>query len=262
MSDDVLAKVERDVNSWVNETRKEMEDLKSLEEYRRDYIGNVSHELKTPIFNIQGYIHTLLDGAMHEKDFLGKYLVKSAKNVERLITIVEDLDTISRVESGALHLEIESFILNALVVEIIEELRDIASEKDIKLIINEGANQSYRVKADKTSIRQILVNLITNSIKYGKYGGQTKIGFYDMHHYVLVEVSDNGIGIEEGHLKHVFDRFYRIDKSRSRVKDVVGGGSGLGLAIVKHLVEAHGQTISVRSTINVGSTFGFTLEKT
>ncbi|MDX1684704.1 MAG: HAMP domain-containing sensor histidine kinase [Saprospiraceae bacterium] len=261
ISDDVLDKVEQDVNKWAQETSKEMESLKTLENYRKDYIGNVSHELKTPIFNIQGFVHTLLDGAMYEKKYLNNYLEKTAINVERLITIVEDLDTISKLESGALTFEIEKFQLNDLVAETIDELKELSKEKNIKVFIKEGVNKSFKVKADKNSIRQVLTNLIANSIKYGKEGGETKIGFYDMHSYILVEVTDNGIGIEEKHLNHVFDRFYRVDKSRSRVKDVVGGGSGLGLAIVKHLIEAHDQTISVRSTPGVGSTFGFTLEK-
>lgn len=261
MSDDVLGKVEEDVNLWARETTEEMESMKSLETYRRNYIGNVSHELKTPIFNIQGFIHTLLDGAMYEKKFLQKYLEKSAKNVERLITIVEDLDTISRLESGAMTLEVEKFQLNDLVSEVIDETGELASEKGIKVFIKEGVNKTFKVKADRNAIRQVLTNLIANSIKYGREGGKTKIGFYDMHSYILVEVTDDGVGIEQEHLNHVFDRFYRVDKSRSRVKDVVGGGSGLGLAIVKHIIEAHDQTISVRSTPGVGSTFGITLEK-
>lgn len=261
VSDDVLERVGKDVNTWAQETSKEMESLKTLETYRKDYIGNVSHELKTPIFNIQGFIHTLLDGAMYEKKYLQSYLEKTATNVERLITIVEDLNTIARLESGGLTFEIEKFALNEMVTEVIDELKELAREKHINVYIKEGVNKSFKVKADVNSIRQVLMNLIANSIKYGRDGGSTKIGFYDMHNYILVEVTDDGIGIEEKHLKHVFDRFYRIDKSRSRINDVVGGGSGLGLSIVKHLIEAHDQTISVRSTPGVGSTFGFTLEK-
>lgn len=261
ISDDVLEKVEQDVNKWAQATNKEMESLKTLENYRKEYIGNVSHELKTPIFNIQGFIHTLLDGAMYEEKYLQKYLEKAAINVERLITIIEDLDMISKLESGALTFEIEKFLLNDLVAEVIDELKELSNSKNIKVYVKEGVSKSFKVKADMNSIRQVLTNLIANSIKYGKEGGTSKIGFYDMHSYILVEVTDDGIGIEEKHLKHLFDRFYRVDKSRSRVKDVVGGGSGLGLAIVKHLVEAHDQTISVRSTPGVGSTFGFTLEK-
>lgn len=261
MADDVLDKVEYDVNKWAEERSQEVETLKSLETYRRNYIGNVSHELKTPIFNIQGFLHTLLDGAMYDKKYLKNYIKRSATNVERLITIVEDLDTISRVESGALTLEMEKFLLQDLVEEVIDELKEMAESKSIKIVIKDGLNKGFKVRADKRSIRQVLTNLITNSIKYGREGGETKIGFFTMDKFILVEVTDNGVGMEEQHLKHVFDRFYRVEKSRSRAMDAVGGGSGLGLAIVKHLIEAHNQTITVRSTPNVGSTFGFTLQK-
>lgn len=261
MSDDVLDKVEQDVNQWAMETKKEMETLKSLENYRREYIGNVSHELKTPIFNIQGFVHTLLDGAMYDKKYLKTYIKRTAVNAERLITIVEDLDTINRIESGALTLEMEKFSLEELVLDVMDELKEMAESRNIKVMIKEGVNKSFKVRADRRSIRQVLSNLISNSIKYGKKDGTTKIGFYDMDNYILVEVTDDGVGMEAHHLKHVFDRFYRIDKSRSRVRDSVGGGSGLGLSIVKHLVEAHDQTITVRSTPNIGSTFGFTLER-
>ncbi|HHH49594.1 MAG TPA: sensor histidine kinase, partial [Saprospiraceae bacterium] len=178
-------------------------------------------------------------------------------NADRLQTIIEDLDAIAKLESGELVMDIERFGIRKLALEIFEEMEIMANENNIQLILKDGAAQDFLVKADRENIAQVLNNLISNSIKYGKPGGYTKLGFYDMDQYILVEVADNGIGISEEHLAHLFDRFYRVDKSRSRAK----GGSGLGLSIVKHVIEAHQQTINVRSTKNLGSTFGFTLEK-
>ncbi len=254
---DTLEDVENEVENWADNKNKEIATLKELEEYRRNYIGNVSHELKTPIFNIQGFLHTLIDGGINDPSVNMAYLQKAARNVERLNSIVEDLDKISRLESGTVTLDIQAFDVQTLVNEVFEDMELKAKEKNIKLSFKEGANHGYRVLADKEQIRQVLTNLIGNSIKYGKQNGQSKISFYDMDKIVLIEVSDNGIGIARHHLKHVFDRFYRVDKSRSR--DV--GGTGLGLSIVKHIVEAHNQSVHVRSTEGVGSTLGFTLEK-
>lgn len=254
---DTLEDVENEVENWAANKNKEIATLKELEEYRRNYIGNVSHELKTPIFNIQGFLHTLIDGGINDPSVNMAFLQKAARNVERLNSIVEDLDTISRLESGTLTLDLQVFDIQTLVNEVFEDMELKAKEKNIKLSFKEGANHGYRVRADKEQIRQVLTNLIGNSIKYGKQNGQTKISFYDMDKIVLIEVSDNGIGIARHHLKHVFDRFYRVDKSRSRNV----GGTGLGLSIVKHIVEAHNQSVHVRSTEGVGSTLGFTLEK-
>lgn len=254
---DTLEDVENEVENWAANKNKEIATLKELEEYRRNYIGNVSHELKTPIFNIQGFLHTLIDGGINDPSVNMAFLQKAARNVERLNSIVEDLDTISRLESGILTLDLQVFDIQTLVNEVFEDMELKAKEKNIKLSFKEGANHGYRVRADKEQIRQVLTNLIGNSIKYGKQNGQTKISFYDMDKIVLIEVSDNGIGIARHHLKHVFDRFYRVDKSRSRNV----GGTGLGLSIVKHIVEAHNQSVHVRSTEGVGSTLGFTLEK-
>ena len=254
---DVLEEVEQEVSQWADKQKKEIESLKLLEAYRREFLGNISHELKTPIFSVQGYVHTLLDGGLYDEAINKNYLRKAANNIERLLTIVEDLESISRLESGQLTLDIQRFNIRDLTLEVFDDLEIQAKERNIKLSIKEGTDSTFFVEADRENIRQVLVNLINNSIKYGKDGGSTKVGFYDMENYILIEVADNGIGIGEDHLKHLFDRFYRVDKSRSRAR----GGSGLGLSIVKHIIEAHNQTINVRSSVGVGSTFGFTLKK-
>lgn len=253
----IIEEVERDVAEWASKQEQEIEKYKSWAEYRRRFVGDISHELKTPIFNIQGYLHSLLEGGLQDEAVNLVFLQKAAKNVDRLQTIVEDLSAISRLESGDLVLDIRIFDIRQLTEEVFEDLDFKARNRNIKLEFKEGASQNYRVRADRENIRQVLINLLSNSIKYGNPGGRTKVSFYDMDKHILVEVADNGIGIPAKHLPHVFDRFYRIDKSRSREQ----GGSGLGLAIVKHIIEAHHQTINLRSAPNVGSTFGFTLEK-
>ncbi|MBK9255246.1 MAG: sensor histidine kinase [Saprospiraceae bacterium] len=252
-----LSDVNEKVMQWATSAKKEIADLKSLEEYRKNYVGNISHELKTPIFSIQAYLHTLLDGGINDDQINIKYLKRAAENTERLQNIVEDLEIISKLESGQVEMDMRKFDLKELVKEIYMDLEPMAKEKNVKLLLKEGASQAFQVVADRESIRQVLINLVVNSIKYGRQDGTTKLSFYDMDTLILVEVSDNGIGMEEKHIKHVFDRFYRVDSSRSRKQ----GGSGLGLAIVKHIIEAHGQSINLRSTLNVGSTFGFTLKK-
>ncbi len=257
MSKNILDNVEQEVDEWAEQNNREMEELERLATYRRRFIGDVSHELKTPIFNIQGFVHTLLDGALYDPEVNVQYLKRAAKNIDRLQIIVEDLETINKLESGQMVLELQEFDIHELADEVYSDLEVRARERNIRLSYKEGAAQHFRVRADKESIRQVLINLVHNSIKYGKEGGVTKISFYDLESYVLVEVSDSGIGISEEHLNHVFDRFYRIDKSRSRE----AGGTGLGLSIVKHIIEAHKQTVNVRSTQGQGSTFGFTLEK-
>ena len=257
MSKNILDDVEKEVADWAEQSSRELEEMERLATYRRRFIGDVSHELKTPIFNIQGFVHTLLDGALHDPEVNVQYLKRAARNVDRLQTIVEDLETINKLESGQMVLELQEFDIHELVDEVYADLEMRARDRNIRLSYKEGAAQHFSVRADKESIRQVLINLVHNSIKYGTDGGVTKVSFYDLESYILVEVSDSGIGISEEHLKHVFDRFYRIDKSRSRE----AGGTGLGLSIVKHIVEAHKQTINVRSTQGQGSTFGFTLEK-
>lgn len=253
----IIDDVELEVEEWAIEQRRQIDQYERFAEYRRRYVGDISHELKTPIFNIQGYLHTLLEGGYHDEKISMSFLKKAAKNVERLQTIVEDLGAISRLESGELILDTEPFNIKELAGEVIDEMDLKSKEMGIELSFKDGADVGYLVNADRESIRQVLVNLVANSLKYGNPGGATRIGFYDMDAYILCEVADNGIGIPEKHLPHVFDRFYRVDKSRSRQR----GGSGLGLSIVKHIMEAHQQTINVRSSPGLGSTFGITLGK-
>lgn len=257
MSSNLLDNVEQEVSQWAEERSRELDALEKLAAYRRQFIGDVSHELKTPIFNIQGFIHTLLDGALDDPEVNIQYLQRAAKNVDRLQAIVEDLETINKLEAGQMVLDLQDFDIRELTEEVFSDMELKAEERRIRLQFKEGANQHFRVRADKESIRQVLINLVQNSIKYGREEGLTKVSFYDMESYILVEVSDNGIGLSAEHLPHVFDRFFRADKSRSRE----AGGTGLGLAIVKHIVEAHKQTINVRSKVGQGSTFGLTLEK-
>lgn len=255
----IIDDVEQEVEEWAEAQRKQLDEYERFAEYRRRYVGDISHELKTPIFNIQGYLHTILDDdtVMEDKEFTLKFLRKAARNVERLQTIVEDLSAISRLESGELILDSEPFNIMDLANEVIDELDLKSREQGIGLGFKAGADIGFMVNADRESIRQVLINLVNNSIKYGNEGGSTRFSFYDMESYILCEVADDGIGIPEKHLSHVFDRFYRVDKSRSRQR----GGSGLGLAIVKHIMEAHQQTINVRSSPGLGSTFGITLAK-
>jgi two-component system phosphate regulon sensor histidine kinase PhoR len=257
MRKDVIGEVENEVNAWMQQQAREKEDAARQAAFRREFIGNVSHELKTPIFNIQGFIHTLIDGGLYDEQINMAYLRRAARNVERLQSVVDDLEAINKLEAGQIVLDLVEFDVHDLCDEVFADLEMRAKERNIRLTYKEGAARHYMVRADKETIRQVLMNLIHNSIKYGKSGGITKVSFYDMASYILVEVSDNGIGIDKEHLKHVFERFYRVDKSRSRD----AGGTGLGLAIVKHIVEAHKQTVNVRSAPGQGATFGFTLEK-
>lgn len=253
----IIDEVEQEVAEWAENQQDQLDQYERFAEYRRRYVGDISHELKTPIFNIQGYLHTLMDHGYSDHKITKSFIKKAAKNVERLQTIVEDLSAIGRLESGELMFDPEPFDIKELAQEVIEEVELKARQSGVALTFKSGADTGFMVEADRESIRQVLVNLVTNSIKYGNSGGATRFGFYDMDAYILCEVADNGIGIPEKHLPHVFDRFYRVDKSRSRQK----GGSGLGLSIVKHIMEAHQQTINVRSTPGVGSTFGITLAK-
>lgn len=257
MNRGILEEVESEVLNWADEQSSEIEQLKKMESYRREFLGNVSHELKTPLFNIQGYLDTLLDGGIDDPKINLEYVHKAAKNVERLINIVKDLDVISQHESGQLEMKWEKFKIYELVKEVFDSFEMLADANDITLCFKEGSAAGTIVYADREKIRQVLTNLISNSIKYGREHGKTAVGIYDMDKLALIEVSDNGIGIESRHLPRLFERFYRIDPSRSRTL----GGSGLGLAIVKHIIEAHNQTIHVRSTPGVGTTFGFTLVK-
>ena len=247
---------EKEVEDWAKQKDNEILQMKASESYRREFIGNVSHELKTPIFNIQGYLLTLLDGALEDKEVNKKYIERANKSVDRMINIVEDLEVITRLETEDMQLEIRKFNIVDLVQDAFDQLELKANASKIKLSIkNDSVDSSVMGDADK--IQQVFLNLLSNSIKYGKEDGYTEVRFYDMGENMLIEVADNGIGIDEIHLPRLFERFYRVDKNRSRKK----GGTGLGLAIVKHIVEAHNQNINVRSTVNKGSTFAFTLEK-
>ena len=257
MADDPLKEMELQVKDWANKKSKQIEDLQKVEQFRKEFLGNLSHELKTPLFNIQGYVHTLLDGAMDDPKFAKQFLERTSKSIERLSSLVDDLDEISKLERGETSIVKENFDIEKLAKEVIESMELKAKEKLITLYIKEGINKHYAAHADKEKIRQVFTNLVVNSIKYGKEKGTTSISFYDMEDNILVEVTDNGIGIEEKHLPRLFERFYRIDKHRSRDQ----GGTGLGLAIVKHILEAHNETINVRSSVGVGTTFAFTLRK-
>ena len=257
IDDKSITSVNEEVMEWAQKRKNEIEDLTKLENYRRNFLGNISHELKTPIFSIQGYVHTLLEGGIYDEAVNIKYLQKAASNLDRLQNIVDDLEMINRLESGKLTLRKEDFNLQVLVKEVMEDLLFMAEDAEISLTLKQGASSAFQVHADLENIRQLLSNLISNSIKYGKEGGNVIIGFYDMVDKVLIEIEDDGIGIDEKHLNHLFDRFYRVDESRSRKH----GGSGLGLSIVKHILEAHNQSINVRSEVGKGTIFGFTLDK-
>ncbi|MBK9272112.1 MAG: sensor histidine kinase [Saprospiraceae bacterium] len=252
-----LTIAEKEVRNWLNQKETDMAELSKLEDYRREYIGNVSHELKTPVFNIQGFLQTLVEGGVDDPAVRDRFLQKALKNADRLQTIIEDLETISKLESRQSEPEKISFDIRKLTLEIMSDFEESALKKQISLGLKAGADDAFFVSAEKEMIRIVIGNLIQNSIKYGRKEGWTKVGFYDMEHKVLIEVSDNGEGIAKEHQKHIFDRFYRADQSRSRDK----GGSGLGLSIVKHILESHQQKISVRSTEGNGSTFSFTLDK-
>ncbi|MFO8001854.1 MAG: ATP-binding protein [Marinilabilia sp.] len=254
---DIFSQVNREVAEWMKGKTMEIQQLKQLERYRKDFIGNVSHELKTPIFNIQGYILTLLEGGIDDPGINMLYLKRTEKSIDRMISIIDDLEAISKLESGELDLDITRFNLYQLVEEVFDLQEVRAEKKNLKLTFGRSADRNVQVMADKPRIFQVVSNLVVNSINYGKEGGRTTVSFYDMDNLVLVEVRDNGIGISRRDLPRIFERFYRADKSRSREQ----GGTGLGLAIVKHIIEAHKQTINVNSTPGKGTSFTFTLEK-
>ncbi len=254
---DLIKDVQADVLNWAKKKTQEIAQLRQLERYRREFLGNVSHELKTPIFNIQGYISTLIDGGLEDESINLLYLERAEKSVNRLISIVEDLESISRLESGELKIEYKKFNIARLVEEVFEEYEMLAKERKIKLKFSKNFDKPVHVFADRQRIFEVISNLIVNSVKYGKEKGSTIVDFLDMEDHILVEISDNGIGISEKDLPRIFERFYRTDKSRSREM----GGTGLGLSIVKHIIEAHNQTINVRSKLDKGSSFAFTLDK-
>lgn len=248
--------VEKEAKEWADAKEEELDQMKKDDNYRREFIGNVSHELKTPIFNIQGYLQTLIDGGLNDENINLKYLKRANKSVDRMINIIDDLEVISRLETEQDELDFQKFNIVELVHEIFDLMEMKASEMNINLKLK-NESQGVTVFADRNKIQQVLMNLVSNSIKYGKDGGDVIIRFFDMHNNMLIEVSDNGIGIAQESLDRLFERFYRVDKNRSREI----GGTGLGLAIVKHILEGHNQTINVRSTKGKGSTFSFILPK-
>lgn len=254
---DIIKDVQMDVLNWAKHKTREIAQLRQLEKYRREFLGNVSHELKTPIFNIQGYISTLIDGGLEDESINMLYLERAEKSVNRLISIVEDLESISRLESGELKLEYKRFNICKLVEDVFEEYDMLAKERNVKLKFARKFDKPIFVVADRQRIYEVLSNLIVNSIKYGSAKGNTTVDFLDMEDNIMIEISDDGIGISETELPRIFERFYRTDKSRSREM----GGTGLGLSIVKHIIEAHNQTINVRSKLNQGSAFTFTLAR-
>ena len=252
-----IDEVSEDVESWAEQHKTEIEMLQQNEAYRKEFLQNLSHELKTPIFAIQGYVDTLINGALENPDVNRKFLLSTSRNIDRLVNLVDDLDEITRLEMGEQLLLKSGFIIQDLVKEAYDTLSIRADEKEIRCMIKKGCELPLTVYADKEKIRQVLINLIDNGIKYGKQNGTIESSFYKVDGArVLVEISDDGAGIAEEHLNRIFERFYRTDLARSRKV----AGSGLGLSICKHIIEVHGQTIHVRSKIDVGSTFGFTLQ--
>jgi len=256
-STDPIGDVEQEVKAWAREKKTEIEQLRSQEKFRREFLSNISHEFKTPLFAIQGYIDAIVDDEFEDTEMAMLFLKKAERNVDRLSYLIKDLDEIAKLESGEIPINFTKFKINDLVKEIFEQMELKAKQHQIKLIFKQKYDDALMVTADRDKICQVMINLIDNSLKYGKQGGSTSVSLFELHDQVLVEVTDDGSGINEKCLPRLFERFYRIDSHRSR--DI--GGSGLGLAIVKHIIEAHEQTINVRSTEGVGSTFGFTLQR-
>ncbi len=258
LNHDLLAELQNEVENWVASQSSELDNLRQLEAYRREFVGNVSHELKTPIFNIQGYLETLLDGADDDETVRQHYLQRAYDNAERLGTIVEDLNMIAKLESDTLQLNIQNFNLRELLSEVLDDVQPLAKANNVQLICEPSKILPINVSADRERIRQVLNNLIVNGVKYRvENEAFVRIKAFETTDNWLIEISDNGIGIAAHHLPRLFERFYRIDSARSRAE----GGSGLGLAIVKHILEVHRQTINVRSAEYKGTVFSFNLSK-
>ena len=253
-----IDEVREDVEKWAEQRKEEIESLKQNENFRREFLQNLSHEFKTPIFAIQGYVDTLLSGALNNPDVNKKFLENASRNIDRLVNLVDDLDEISKLESGTQPVHKIDFIIQELISEVYETLSLKAAKAHIYTLFKKGCETpGINVNADKEKIRQVLINLIDNAIKYGKSSGEIEASIYRLDgERILIEISDDGHGIAEEHLPRIFERFYRTDLARSRKE----GGSGLGLAICKHIIEAHGHNIHVRSKVDVGTTFGFTLD--
>ncbi len=253
-----IEEVGKDVEQWAIRRSDEIEGLLANEQFRKEFLMNLAHELRTPIFTIQGYVETLLGGAVEDPAVNKKFLGSASKSIDRLVELVNDLDQISKLESGRIPLVQEVFRIQDLIMDVYEEFSLQATDQEMKLVFKRGTERGLSVQADRGKIRQVLANLIENALKYGHQGGTITAGCYAMDDKrIYIEISDDGPGIAEEHLPRIFERFYRADRSRSRNI----GGTGLGLAIVKHIVEAHGQTVTVRSKPGVGSSFGFTLQR-
>lgn len=256
MTDDIISKAEDEAKAWTDARINEISKLRGQEEFRREFLGNLAHELKTPIFSIQGYLLTLLDGGLEDEKVNRQFLERASRATDRMVSIVEDLDQITKIEVDDLKMDMQVFDIVELIKDVAETLEIQAKDKSIRLKFWKEYSPTF-VEGDKTKIGQVLTNLINNSINYGVENGETAFRIYELDDIVTVEVADNGPGIPENELPRLFERFYRVEKSRNRHE----GGSGLGLAIVKHIIESHGQSINVRSTVGVGSTFAFTLNK-
>lgn len=254
---DVIQEVNRMVINYAQNRSKEIKKLRRMEKYRKEFLGNVSHELKTPIFNIQGYILTLLDGGLEDPEINREYLERTEMSINRMVSIIEDLESITKLETGELELEWTDFDIVNLVRYVYGLQESIRSKFDIDLTFDRSYDKPIMVSGDKKRITEVLSNLIVNSIFYGNKGGRTTVSFAEMGENILIDVTDNGLGLEEDEIPRIFERFYRTDKSRSRDR----GGTGLGLSIVKHIIEAHNQTITLRSKPGTGSSFSFTLKK-
>jgi two-component system phosphate regulon sensor histidine kinase PhoR len=253
-----MATLTKEVQKFARDKKLEIETLKIREEYRREFLGNVSHELKTPLFTVQGYLLTLLDGAMGDKNIRKKYLQRAEKGVERLIYIVKDLDMITKLETGDINLDITKFNIIEVIQNVFDLLEMRASKKHITLTFDTKYAKPIWIIGDQEKVQQVVTNLVVNSIKYGKEGGTTEVSIEDLvNNKVIIRVTDNGEGIEKQHIPRLFERFYRVDKSGARSE----GGSGLGLAIVKHIIEGHNEKIYIESRFGIGSEFSFTMEK-
>ncbi len=253
----LLDEVYEKVETWMQVNQSEIEKLKEQEAFRREFLGNLAHELKTPVFSIQGYILTLLEGGLEDNSINRVFLERAANGVDRIATILADLDIITKLESGNIELNLKKHNIVDIANECFHHAEMRAKEKKITLRLNDNYEKAIFVSCDKEKITQVLDNLMMNSLFYGKEGGKVSVRFFDMEDKILVEVADDGLGIAKEHLTRIFERFYRVEKSRARN----AGGSGLGLSIVKHIIEAHKQTVNVRSTIDIGTTFAFTLDK-
>lgn len=253
-----IDEVEREVALWAQKKNLQVQQLQVNEKFRKEFLSNLTHELRTPIFTVQGYVHTLLDGAIDDENVNRKFLSNASKGLDRLVHLASDLAQITELESGTNPLVLTNFDLHHLVNDVYEELMLKAREKQISMKFKDDDKEAVMVHADRDKIRQAIVNIVENAIKYGTEGGSITTGFWDLDtDKTYIEISDDGPGIEEQHLERIFERFYRTDKSRSSKI----GGTGLGLAIVKHIIEAHHQIINVRSKVDVGSSFGFSLNK-